>query len=153
MVSARFSLISFFLAFISFSDSNLYACLCEWWMYIGAAVIPVINQLRNAFKWDFILFSQDCHPRNHVSFYENHRDNPDVRLSHTYTCTKGMYVCTMHGIIRILDDEWIMMMMMCTGCIISSSPSTLWYRADHVAYPLCTRIMGISFTSWSGGGW
>ena len=39
----------------------------------GNKVIPVINQLVNSCKFDFIIATQDWHPRNHKSFASNHK--------------------------------------------------------------------------------
>ena len=35
-------------------------------------VIPVINKIRNDFKFDLIVVTQDYHPSDHVSFASNH---------------------------------------------------------------------------------
>jgi exosome complex component RRP4 len=37
----------------------------------GAKVIPVINDLIQKIPFHFIVYTQDWHPRNHISFYES----------------------------------------------------------------------------------
>lgn len=35
-------------------------------------IIPIINQLRESTKFDFVVKTRDWHPQNHVSFGSNH---------------------------------------------------------------------------------
>jgi len=35
-------------------------------------IIKKINNIRD--KYDFVYFSRDWHPKNHISFYTNHKD-------------------------------------------------------------------------------
>ncbi|CAF4525625.1 unnamed protein product, partial [Rotaria sp. Silwood2] len=37
----------------------------------GAEVIPIINHLIQTVPFDFIVYTQDWHPPNHISFFEN----------------------------------------------------------------------------------
>jgi nicotinamidase-related amidase len=39
----------------------------------GTAVIPIINQLIHDIPFDLIVYTQDWHPANHISFYNNHK--------------------------------------------------------------------------------
>eukprot|EP01006_Ploeotia_vitrea_P063167 TRINITY_DN85054_c0_g1_i1.p1 TRINITY_DN85054_c0_g1~~TRINITY_DN85054_c0_g1_i1.p1 ORF type:complete len:354 (-),score=188.68 TRINITY_DN85054_c0_g1_i1:82-1143(-) len=55
----------------------------------GLAVIPVINRLRSAVKWDYIALTKDWHPQNHVSFFSNHKDNPNAKLFTELTLENG----------------------------------------------------------------
>ncbi len=56
----------------------------------GNKVIPVINKLVKSKKFDFIIATQDWHPRNHKSFASNHKN-------------KNVYdVVTLNGIEQIL---------------------------------------------------
>lgn len=36
------------------------------------AIVPIINKLRNGFRFDLVAFSQDIHPPNHISFVSSH---------------------------------------------------------------------------------
>ena len=42
-------------------------------------IIPLINTLRNLPLFDIVVFTQDFHPANHCSFYENNKNNPLAR--------------------------------------------------------------------------
>ena len=56
----------------------------------GNEVIPVINKLVNSKKFDFIIATQDWHPRNHKSFASNHKN-------------KNVYdVIELNGIMQVL---------------------------------------------------
>jgi nicotinamidase/pyrazinamidase len=46
----------------------------------GHAALQVINRLRVEAKFDVIALSQDWHPSNHLSFVDNHADNPNAKL-------------------------------------------------------------------------
>lgn len=37
----------------------------------GAEVIEPINQLLRVGRWDKVIYTQDWHPENHISFFEN----------------------------------------------------------------------------------
>ena len=37
----------------------------------GLDVIPVINDLLTTIKFDCVVYTQDWHPSNHISFFEN----------------------------------------------------------------------------------
>lgn len=37
----------------------------------GLEVIPVCNELRQMFSWDTVVLTQDWHPENHMSFFDN----------------------------------------------------------------------------------
>jgi hypothetical protein len=39
-----------------------------------------INRLRAGFAFDLTVLTQDWHPANHVSFWANHRDDPNAHL-------------------------------------------------------------------------
>lgn len=53
------------------------------------SVIPVVNSLRMGYSWDLIVYTQDAHPPNHVSFYINHASNPDAKLFEPLTLPNG----------------------------------------------------------------
>ena len=38
----------------------------------GDEIVPIINDLRKSTRWDFIVTSQDWHPKTHKSFFQNH---------------------------------------------------------------------------------
>ena len=40
----------------------------------------IINRLRQECKFDLVALTQDWHPLNHVSFYENNKNNPEAKL-------------------------------------------------------------------------
>ncbi len=40
----------------------------------GNDVVSVINELVKSDKFDFIIATQDWHPKNHKSFASNHKD-------------------------------------------------------------------------------
>jgi len=55
----------------------------------GDAVIPVINELRKRVSFDLIALTQDWHPKNHISFQENHKDDPKAKLFTPYVLENG----------------------------------------------------------------
>lgn len=46
----------------------------------GTKVINTINELQASVKWEVVAYTQDWHPEDHVSFYSNHKDNPNAVL-------------------------------------------------------------------------
>ena len=46
----------------------------------GDRLPPIINALRVQKIFDLVVFTQDFHPPNHCSFYENNRQNPNAKL-------------------------------------------------------------------------
>jgi len=46
----------------------------------GTAVIPIINALRKRVAFGLIAHTQDFHPADHVSFFDNHKDDPEAKL-------------------------------------------------------------------------
>jgi nicotinamidase/pyrazinamidase len=50
-------------------------------------IIEGINAVSSYF--DHIVFTEDWHPRNHVSFYETHKDDPSAVLFKEYTLPGG----------------------------------------------------------------
>jgi nicotinamidase/pyrazinamidase len=41
--------------------------------------IPIINSLVNNAEFDLVVYTQDWHPKDHLSFYDNY-------ISHELTC-------------------------------------------------------------------
>jgi nicotinamidase-related amidase len=42
--------------------------------------IPKINKLVDDVNFDLVVYTQDWHPKNHVSFYENYIINSDNKI-------------------------------------------------------------------------
>jgi len=55
----------------------------------GTDIIPVINKLRKDFTWDMIVCTLDWHPKDHVSFYANHKDDPKAKMFEPYDLKNG----------------------------------------------------------------
>lgn len=46
----------------------------------GDKIISLINDMKKDVKWDLVVLTQDWHPADHVSFYENHKDEDGAAL-------------------------------------------------------------------------
>jgi len=55
----------------------------------GDQAIPVINELRDAAKWDLIALTKDWHPTSHISFYSTHSQDKKATLFQPYELNNG----------------------------------------------------------------
>jgi len=53
--------------------------------YKAEEIIPLINRIRNAFRFDLVVVTQDWHPEQHVSFASTHLPYKNVEVFQTIT--------------------------------------------------------------------
>lgn len=74
-------------------------------------IVPIINDLVENVQWKLIVYSQDWHPQDHISFYEN----KDCRPFHASSKVNA-------GDAKVFDTVMFADAICCTGCI----EQTLW---------------------------
>lgn len=74
-------------------------------------IVPIINDLVENVPWKLIVYSQDWHPQDHISFFEN----KDCRPFHASSKVNA-------GDAKVFDTVMFADAICCTGCI----EQTLW---------------------------
>lgn len=86
----------------------------------GVDIIPIINAMREQRDWDLVVLSKDWHPRDHVSFFSNHKEdssaqlfaplklsNGSMQMMWPDHCVQGSYGSHLHKDLIVKDSDVI----------------------------------------------
>lgn len=70
----------------------------------GADILPLVNKLKRDINWKLVVYTQDWHPKNHVSFASNNNSAPfvvkDIPGVGPQVCTRVRLLATWPGSAR-----------------------------------------------------
>ncbi|KAG8187525.1 hypothetical protein JTE90_019955 [Oedothorax gibbosus] len=96
----------------------------------GNEIVPIINNLLESVNFDIVVYSIDCHPEDHISFFENvnirklsdtnEQSLEDIKLYDTVTfegppevtqklwpihCVKDTFGCQLHPDLKVVENS------------------------------------------------